>query len=368
MKATDIGNNIIVNVEALQQRINKTTLCKECIESKIESKILDVLKYADKVRDKFASKVEQLPIRTEKRKKEYYERHKPSAEDILQSLMNCRRSRKFSWLDDCMAQPFNRIELETRGIATSVHATCECQQHVTEILPRETNNCTDYRRLSRWELNCQLVGGMQAIGCGGQHATNVLAHLGLPFCAKLHSDGFAKLQEDVGKAERLVTKEDMWSALQEEIGLTIEKYGDTCLRNGLVLIEGGFDMGWSKRSSGKRYDSQSGHCYLIGKRTGKIIACIVFCKVCRVCQAAEKRNEKPKEHTCMKNYEGASKSMESDAILRMCIEAPNNGYYIGTIISDDDTNMRAHLKHAQTNNKGKLPVSKFMQYDNNIVM
>ena len=52
--------------------------------------------------------------------------------------------------------------------------------------------------------------------------------------------------------------------------------------------------------------------------------------------------------------------MESAAILRMCIEAPENGYYIGTIISDDDTNMRAHLKHVQTNNKGKLPVSKFM--------
>ena len=201
---------------------------------------------------------------------------------------------------------------------------------------------------------------MQSIGCGGVHATNIFAHMGLPFCAKLHSDGFAKIQEDVGKAERLVTEEDMRSACLEEIRLTREKYGAACLYNGFVLIEGGFDMGWSKRSSGRRYDSQSGHCYFVGKMTGKIIACIVFCKVCRVCQAAEKRNEKPKKHTCMKNYEGASKSMESAAILQMCIEAPENGYYIGTIISDDDTNMRAHLKHVQTNNKGKLPVSKFM--------
>ena len=132
--------------------------------------------------------------------------------------------------------------------------------------------------------------------------------------------------------------------------------------NGLVLIVVGFDMGWSKRSSGRRYDSQSRHCYLIGKQTCKIIACVVFCKVCRVCQAAERKNKKVKQHTCMKNYEGASKSMESDAILRMCIKAPDNVYYIGTIISDDDKHMRAHLKHAATSNKGKLTVSNKLFY------
>ena len=68
MNSTDNGNNIIVNVQALQQGINKSTLCKECIESKIEAKFLDVLKYADKVRDEFASKVEKLLLRTKKEK------------------------------------------------------------------------------------------------------------------------------------------------------------------------------------------------------------------------------------------------------------------------------------------------------------
>ena len=69
MNSTDNGNNIIVNVQALQQGINKSTLCKECTESKIEAKILHALKYADKVRDEFASKVEQIPsLRTTKEK------------------------------------------------------------------------------------------------------------------------------------------------------------------------------------------------------------------------------------------------------------------------------------------------------------
>lgn len=68
----------------------------------------------------------------------------------------------------------------------------------------------------------------------------------------------------------------------------------------------------------------------------------------------------PRQHECAKNFEGASKSMESSAILALCIDAPKKGYYIGAIVSDDDTNMRAHLKHKKTSlksDKGKLPVS-----------
>ena len=67
---------------------------------------------------------------------------------------------------------------------------------------------------------------MQSIGCGGQHAKNVLAHLGLPFCSKSNSYGFSKLQDDEGQAEQEVSEENMMSALQEEIRLTREKHGD----------------------------------------------------------------------------------------------------------------------------------------------
>ena len=98
---------------------------------------------------------------------------------------------------------------------------------------------------------------MQSIGCGGVHAANVLAHLGLPFCAKLHKNGFSNLQEEIGKAERHVSEESMRDALKEEIRLTKEMFGVICMYNGLVLIVVGFDMGWSKRSTGRRYDSRT---------------------------------------------------------------------------------------------------------------
>ena len=129
--------NIIVNVNALRQSVNKSMICKECLESKIEQKMVDMLKYVDQVHDEFSSKVDQIPIRTQKGRREYCNLHKPTAGNILEKMRK-RRSGRFSWLDDCISQPFNSIVLETDGIATSVKAVCECQQHVTEILPNKT--------------------------------------------------------------------------------------------------------------------------------------------------------------------------------------------------------------------------------------
>ena len=118
-------------------------------------------------------------------------------------------------------------------------------------------------------------------------------------------------------------------------------------------------MGWSKRLSGNSYDSHSGHSYAIGLYGRKIIDSCTYCKVCNVCKQARIKNLTPKKHYCAKNWEGTSKSMEASAILKICAQAPLKGYHVGVIISDDDTTMRAHLKHKKRNHKrdkGKLPV------------
>ena len=47
-----------------------------------------------------------------------------------------------------------------------------------------------------------------------------------------------------------------------------------------------------------------------------------------------------------KNYEGPSKSMEVEAILQLTIEFwDEKNASIGTIAVDDDTTMKAHLRH-----------------------
>ena len=66
-----------------------------------------------------------------------------------------------------------------------------------------------------------------------------------------------------------------------------------------------------------------------------------------------------KKHECNKNWEGSSKSMESAAILHMVKQSSENGFIVGSIVSDDDSVMWAHLRHnidpTNKSDKGKLP-------------
>ena len=47
----------------------------------------------------------------------------------------------------------------------------------------------------------------------------------------------------------------------------------------------------------------------------------------------------------MKNWFGSSKSMNFAAILQMVIDSSKEGVNFGSIVSDDDTVMHAHLQH-----------------------
>ena len=110
-------------------------------------------------------------------------------------------------------------------------------------------------------------------------------------------------------------------------------------------------MGQQKRSSGNCYDSQRGHSYAIGLYGRKIIDSYTYCKVCNICEQARIKNLTPNKHCCAKNWEGLSTSMDSSAILEICARAPSRGYHIDVVISDDDTTMRAHMKHKKRNLK-----------------
>ena len=55
------------------------------------------------------------------------------------------------------------------------------------------------------------------------------------------------------------------------------KNGDIRTKNPVKLTVS-YDMGWSKRSTGKVYDSLSGHGYLVGARTGKVVSMCVLNK------------------------------------------------------------------------------------------
>ena len=86
--------------------------------------------------------------------------------------------------------------------------------------------------------------------------------------------------------------------IQEEIKDTLEhnnqSYGEWCAQtdkgknNNKVKLTVTYDMGWQKRSSGRRYDSSSGHAFIIGARSKGIIVMVLYSKAFQKCDAAEK--------------------------------------------------------------------------------
>ena len=110
--------------------------------------------------------------------------------------------------------------------------------------------------------------------------------------------------------------------------------------NNKVKLTVTYDMGWQKRSSGRRYDSSSGHAFIIVERSKGIIGMALYSKASRKCDFAENRGEEAEEHKCPKKFEGSSKSMEASDIFKMVEDAFYNRFFIvDGIVSDDDSTM-----------------------------
>ena len=102
-------------------------------------------------------------------------------------------------------------------------------------------------------------------------------------------------------AERLVRDLAIEEALRDEIKDTLEHnnqlYVEWCdlsdkeKNNNKVKITVTNDMDWQKRSYGRRYDSSSGHAFIIGGRKNRVIGMVLYSKAFRKCDAAEKRGE-----------------------------------------------------------------------------
>ena len=127
----------------------------------------------------------------------------------------------------------------------------------------------------------------------------------------------------------------------------------------LVGLDVAYDMGWQKCSSGRRYDSKSGHAFLIGLITNKIIGVVVFCKDCRKCMEAEKKGVPPEPHAnCPRNYNNSSKAMESDGAVKLVLQIHNQYnkmVCINHFLGNNDSTTRSLLLKKTDKNNGKLP-------------
>ena len=88
-----------------------------------------------------------------------------------------------------------------------------------------------------------------------------------------------------------------------------------------------------------------------------IVSTIVTAKECRICSYNEAQSKEPPPHDCPRNYSGSSKAMESDAALNLyesLFYDSKKKIVLKSIVSDDDSTMRALLKHPKNHKRGKL--------------
>lgn len=334
------------------------------------------------------------------------------------------------------------------GAATKLGIYCETCDSVSTVHEPKTV-CTDCKtpnavtrkntgKKSRvddstmYAINHQLVLGMQSLGLGCEGATTLLTFLGIggSIHSWNHHSLFQRIEEMLAVVEHDITQESMDAALLEEMELTLIDEPEQLTKWNMTLEEWKglspetrkskyrvnitvlYDMGWQKRNSGHNYDSLSGHAFMIGSHTGKIIAQSVLAKACQGCYMRSKgfctdteapsitgitlelleeiHEEDPRiydeeeddpdfykenadqgsknyipdfsasaNHICTKNYDGASKGMEATAFIRMVIDGyDNRGFIVGAAVADDDSSVRANAKHVDTSKKddvGMLP-------------
>ena len=116
-----------------------------------------------------------------------------------------------------------------------------------------------------------------------------------------------------------------------------------------------YDMGWQKRAGGRIYDSISGHGFMIGCFTRKVVGWGVMRKKCKICEVMTQKYDDIHPHECLINYEGSSGAMESKLAVRMIHDTWNKSgkkVTIGTIVADDDSTLKANTKNK--NNRGLL--------------
>ena len=229
-------------------------------------------------------------------------------------------------------------------------------------------------RSTDYALNIEYVLAFLASGDGGKEAERVLGFLGLPNATTMEKRSFPIIESRLTPVIKTLNEE----ILRENLVASVRQYYgnrqyndrslfDQWLENADIPIEQwplltcSADMGWQKRSSGRRYDSLSGHSFLVEASSRKPVAFTLRSKFCSICSRHNNDTGTPvRAHTCTINHEGSSGSMEPLAILDMVVSLyDKHRVLVKTIITDDDSSIKAKLKWSnddwQLNNNTNSP-------------
>ena len=177
----------------------------------------------------------------------------------------------------------------------------------------------------RFDVMTKVAGAMIHIGVGPSHIVSFFNALNIP----------APSERALKSAER-------------EIGPCIEKIATVSCEKALANQENEnssykFDAGWQKRSSGRSYNSKSGHSSLFNE-DGDLVSFSVRSTSCRTCQIAEKNSKEPAKHDCRRNWSGSAKAMEASMGLENVENVKKQGHAVSSIVMDDDSTTLRRLQ------------------------
>ncbi len=218
--------------------------------------------------------------------------------------------------------------------------------------------------LCHYDINIEFCLAMQLLGLGGEHASVLAAFLDLPEPHKWRCQ-FCVLEKFLCPIMEGIKVQCQELAAETEVSLTIASIENaieqTLMQNDdpMYRVRASFNMGWQVQSSGGKYGSSTRHAFLVGALGKKIMNSVLYNKKCAVCTKHESRTGSTvgvREHQCMKNYVGTSKSMEASALVKMLIQmVEEKNILICAIISDNDSCGRARARHISKG--GQLPTS-----------
>ena len=219
------------------------------------------------------------------------------------------------------------------GLSSILWIQCECG----ELNKIQTGKFHRQKRkgVPIYDVNTKMAEGILHGGLSFTGAERFLATLQIP---PPDQKTMKRREREVGSAVENVADNICKSAQELECLLS-----STDNSISPVDITASYDMGWQKRSSGRSYNSRSGHGVLIGKATGKIMSYgsrITNCKQCEVNEAKGIQHE----HDCRVNWHGSSKAMEADLAVELLKKCKTPSCRISTIVSDEDATTMSKVR------------------------
>jgi len=334
--------NRLVNIEVLKNSMEGIAGCKHCMKKDSFDAVEDFVQYCGR-----------------------------NGHDVRALFTNWKRTQEE------VSVPTITFHETTYGLGTDIVIHCNrCstlgekyrrgyKEHRVAVDGKKNNTAKMTKsNLCHYDINVRYVIALQLLGLGGEHAAVMAAFLDLPEPHKWRRQ-FKVVEKLLSPMMEEIKQNCQEDAAEKEVQLTLNATENvveqTLLQQDLPLyrVRASFDMGWQVRSSGGKYGSTSGHAFLIGALSKKILDSVIYTKRCAICSGHESRTgtlEGVKAHTCVKNFEGSSKSMEAAALIQMIIRMPEEkGISVCCIISDDDSCGRARARNM--NNGGQLPAN-----------